>query len=143
VGRFTRTPSPPPSRAVGHVPRGPRAVLRRFFDPAPAAVPAADDARLFALLTGVLAGAPEAQLARQIARLPEIVEDAATAEETHGITAYATEVATTFHAFYRDARVIDETEPDRSAARLALVAATKTTLANALALLGISAPETM
>jgi arginyl-tRNA synthetase len=39
--------------------------------------------------------------------------------------------------------VIDETEPDRSAARLALVAATKTTLANALALLGISAPETM
>jgi arginyl-tRNA synthetase len=107
------------------------------------AVPAADDARLFALLTGVLAGAPEAQLARQIARLPEIVEDAATAEETHGITAYATELATTFHAFYRDARVIDEAEPDRSAGRLALAAATKTTLANALGLLGISAPESM
>ena len=48
-----------------------------------------------------------------------------------------------FHAFYRDARVIDEAEPDRSAARLALVAATKTTLANALGLLGISAPESM
>jgi arginyl-tRNA synthetase len=107
------------------------------------AVPAADDARLSALLTGVLAGAPEAQLARQIARLPEIVEDAATAEETHGITAYATELATTFHAFYRDARVIDEAEPDRSAGRLALAAATKTTLANALGLLGISAPESM
>jgi arginyl-tRNA synthetase len=105
--------------------------------------PAADDARLPALLTGVLAGAPEAQLARQIARLPEIVEDAATAEETHGITAYATELATTFHAFYRDARVIDEAEPDRSAGRLALAAATKTTLANALGLLGISAPESM
>ena len=117
-------------------------ILRKAAD-AGMAAPAADDARLPALLSGVLAGAPEAQLARQIARLPEIVEDAATAEETHGITAYATELATTFHAFYRDARVIDEAEPDRSAGRLALAAATKTTLANALGLLGISAPESM
>ena len=105
--------------------------------------PAADDVRIAGLLAGVLTGAPEALLARQIARLPEVVEDAAESEETHGITAYATELATTFHAFYRDARVIDETEPDRSAGRLALVAAAKTTLAGALALLGISAPETM
>ena len=105
--------------------------------------PGADDARLSALLTGILPGAPEAQLVRQIARLPEVVEDAAASEETHGITAYATELATTFHAFYRDARVIDEAEPDRSAGRLALVAATQTTLANALGLLGISAPESM
>jgi arginyl-tRNA synthetase len=105
--------------------------------------PAADDPRLAGLLTAILPGAPEAQLIRQIARLPEIVEDAAMAEETHGITAYATELATAFHAFYRDARVIDETEPDRSAGRLALIAATKTTLANALGLLGISAPEQM
>ena len=76
-------------------------------------------------------------------RLPDVVEDAAASEETHGITAYATELATTFHAFYRDARVIDPDEPERSAARLALVAAAKTTLANALGLLGISAPEAM
>src|SRR5450830_762619 len=105
--------------------------------------PAADDPRLAGLLAGILGGSPEAQLARQIARLPEVVEDAAESEETHGITAYATELATAFHAFYRDARVIDETEPDRSAGRLALIAAAKTTLANALGLLGISAPEAM
>jgi len=105
--------------------------------------PAADDPRLAGLLAGILAGAPEAGLARQIVRLPEVVEDAAATEETHGITAYATELATTFHAFYRDARVIDEGEPDRSAGRLALVAATRATLANALGLLGISAPEAM
>jgi arginyl-tRNA synthetase len=105
--------------------------------------PAADDPRLAELLAGVLAGAPEAQLARQIVRLPEVVEDAAASEETHGVTTYATELATTFHAFYRDARVVDPDEPDRSAARLALVAAAKTTLANALSLLGISAPESM
>ncbi len=72
-----------------------------------------------------------------------MVEDAAAAEETQGITAFATDLATTFHAFYRDARVIDRAEPERSRARLALVLATKTTLANALGLLGISAPESM
>jgi arginyl-tRNA synthetase len=105
--------------------------------------PAAGDPRLTALLIGVLPGAPEATLARQIARLPEVVEDAAAAEEIHGITAYATELATAFHAFYRDARVIEESEPERSTGRLALIAATKTTLANALGLLGISAPESM
>ena len=66
------------------------------------------------------AGAPEAALARAIARFPEVVEDAVAAEETQGITAYATELATTFHAFYRDARVVDADEPERSAARLAL-----------------------
>jgi arginyl-tRNA synthetase len=117
-------------------------ILRKAAE-AGMAPPAADDPRLGGLLAGVLAGAPEAALIRQIARLPDVVEDAAAAEETHGITAYATDLATTFHAFYRDARVVDESQPDRSAARLALVAATKTTLASALGLLGISAPDSM
>ncbi len=94
-------------------------------------------------VAGLLAGEPEAALARVVARLPEVVEDAVLAEETQGITAYATELATQFHAFYRDARVVDAAEPERSAKRLALATATMTTLANALALLGISAPEAM
>jgi arginyl-tRNA synthetase len=94
-------------------------------------------------VAGSLAGPPEAALARAVVRLPEVVEDAVAAEETHGITAFATELATTFHAFYRDARVIDSAKADQSAARLALAAAAKTTLANALQLLGISAPESM
>jgi arginyl-tRNA synthetase len=94
-------------------------------------------------VTGYLSGAPEAALARAVVRFPEVVEDAVEAEETHGVTAYATELATTFHAFYRDARVVDPEEPDRSAARLALADAARVTLANALALLGISAPDSM
>jgi arginyl-tRNA synthetase len=92
---------------------------------------------------GQLGGGPEAALARAIVRLPEVVEDAARSEETHGVTAYATELATQFHAFYRDARVVDESEPARSAGRLALVWAARVTLANALGLLGITAPEAM
>jgi arginyl-tRNA synthetase len=104
---------------------------------------AANDLAPAAGVEGTLSGAPEAALARVVVRLPEVVEDAAAAQETHGVTAYATELATAFHAFYRDARVVDPTEPDRSRARLALAEATRITLANTLGLLGISAPDEM
>jgi arginyl-tRNA synthetase len=85
----------------------------------------------------------EGRLARVVVRFPEVVEDAAAAQEVHPITTYAIELATAFHAFYRDARVVDPAEPETSARRLALVAAARITLANALDLLGISAPEAM
>jgi len=94
-------------------------------------------------VSGLLAGEPEAALARVVSRLPEVVEDAVLAEETQGVTAYATELATQFHAFYRDARVVDTDNPERSGKRLALILATQATLANALGLLGISAPDQM
>jgi arginyl-tRNA synthetase len=94
-------------------------------------------------VAGTLEAGPEASLARAIVRLPEVVEDAVISEETQGITAYATELATAFHAFYRDARVVDPAEPGRSASRLALAKAAQITLAQTLGLLGISAPESM
>ncbi len=93
---------------------------------------------------GVLDGDEVATgLARMALRLPEVVEDGARDEETHGVTAYAMELATTFHAFYRDRRVVDPDDPDTSAGRLALVGVTQSAIRNALALLGISAPESM
>ena len=82
-------------------------------------------------------------LAREVLRLPEVVEDAAAAQETQAVTAYATELATTFHAYYRDRRVVDPDDVVTSAARLALVDATRLALRNTLALLGISAPDSM
>jgi arginyl-tRNA synthetase len=82
-------------------------------------------------------------LAKEVLRLPEVVEEAARSEEAQGVTAYATELATTFHAFYRDRRVIDTGDPVTSAGRLALVDLTRSVIRNALALLGISAPEAM
>jgi arginyl-tRNA synthetase len=93
--------------------------------------------------SGLLAGGPEGTLARVVARLPEVIEDAAAAQETQGVTTFATELATAFHAFYRDARVVDPDAPELSIQRLALVDATRISLANALGLLGISAPESM
>jgi arginyl-tRNA synthetase len=94
-------------------------------------------------VAGVIGGAAEGLLAREVVRFPEVVEDAASVQEVQGITTYATELATAFHAFYRDARVVDPDEPERSAGRLALAEATRVTLASALALLGISAPDAM
>jgi arginyl-tRNA synthetase len=96
-----------------------------------------------ASVAGTLEDGPEAALARAIVRFPEVVEDAVVGEETQGVTAYAIELATGFHAFYRDARVVDPAEPERSAARLALARAAQITLARTLGLLGISAPESM
>ncbi len=95
-------------------------------------------------LAGTIQGDAVAQgLAREVLRLPEVVEDAAAAEATHGVTAYATELATVFHAYYRDRRVFDPSDPATSAARLALVDAARLALRNTLGLLGISTPEQM
>ena len=82
-------------------------------------------------------------LAKELLRLPDIVLDAAAERETQAITTFATELATKFHAYYRDRRVVDKDDPQTSAARLALVDATRITLARSLGLLGISAPESM
>ncbi len=98
--------------------------------------------------TGSLDGAlADDSISRDLAilalRLPEVVEDAAAAHETQGVTAYATDLATAFHAFYRDRRVVDPDDPGTSASRLALVELVRLSLANALGLLGISAPDSM
>ncbi len=97
-----------------------------------------------ASLVGALDDDPAAvALGIRVLRLPEVIEDSAAAEETQGLTTYATELATTFHAYYRDRRVVDAEDPTTSSARLALVDATRLALANALSLMGISAPESM
>jgi arginyl-tRNA synthetase len=97
-----------------------------------------------ATLEGGLAGDDVALgMAKDLLRLPDIVRDAAHDRETQAITAFATELATKFHAFYRDRRVIDADDPQTSGYRLALIDATRVTLSSALGLLGISAPESM
>ena len=65
------------------------------------------------------------------------------AQQTQGVTAYATDLATTFHAYYRDRRVVDPDDPVTSARRLALADAPRLALRNTLDLLGISAPDSM
>jgi arginyl-tRNA synthetase len=87
----------------------------------------------------------EQALTRRLLAMPEVVADAADRRETHELTHYLLEVAQLFSAFYRDCRVLPD-EPDEiplSRARLALTDAARQVLANALGLLGISAPDAM
>ena len=85
---------------------------------------------------------PERELVRKLAEFPDEVELAAVRREPHRLTRYAHEVASGFHSFYTHCRVLGE-DVGLSAARLALCAATRQVLANALAIMGINAPEEM
>lgn len=84
----------------------------------------------------------ELALIRQMLRLREIVALAAETLSPHPLTYYAQELATAFHGFYRDCRVVGD-DPALTAARLKLVRAAQFTLANTLRLMGMSAPEQM
>ena len=84
----------------------------------------------------------EQALIRHLLDLPDVVATAADRRETHEVPRFAYELASAFSAFYRDCKVLSE-DAELSAARLALVDATRSVLANALGLLGISAPESM
>lgn len=82
----------------------------------------------------------ERKLVMKILRYSELLEDVARDYQVHGLTTYAYELAQTFSAFYRDARVIGS---EREAERLYLVEKARETLGDLLKLLGISAPEKM
>jgi len=85
----------------------------------------------------------EQALIRKMLELPEVVAQAAEQRTPHRLTFYARELASAFHAFYRDCRVVAEEAPQRTRARLMLVRAARLTLAQALGLLGVTAPERM
>ena len=85
---------------------------------------------------------PELTLIRRLVILPEIVERVAVTLEPHHLPYYAQDLATAFHSFYKQCRVVSEDE-GLTKARLKLVGASQTVLAKVLRLMGMSAPEQM
>ncbi|WP_254531497.1 arginine--tRNA ligase [Natrinema gelatinilyticum] len=86
----------------------------------------------------------ERDLLETIARFPAVVDEAADDLEPHQVATYTREFADRFNAFYRECPVLaDDVDPAVREARLALVAASKHTVANALAILGVAAPRSM
>ncbi len=85
------------------------------------------------------------QLVKAMSRYPEAIEAAARLMEPHRITYYLTELASAFHTYYTDKKnkVLDDEQPELSAARLFLVTAVRKVIRNGLSLLGVSAPEKM
>jgi arginyl-tRNA synthetase len=84
----------------------------------------------------------ERALLREIARLPAVVEEAADDLEPHVVATYTRAVAESFNAFYRECPVLSAEDETREA-RLALVDAARTTVANSLWALGVEAPTSM
>ncbi|MDU4704293.1 MAG: arginine--tRNA ligase, partial [Corynebacterium sp.] len=88
----------------------------------------------------------EGELIRTIGEFPAIIKSAADLREPHRIARYAEQLAGVFHRFYDTCQILPKAGEEVSElhrARLGLAEATRQTLANALQLLGVTAPERM
>ena len=85
---------------------------------------------------------PELTLIRKTLLLPEVVEVVVSILEPHHLAYYAQDLATVFHSFYKQCRVVSQDEA-LTKARLKLVEAAKIVLAKTLHLMGMTAPEKM
>jgi len=85
---------------------------------------------------------PELTLMRKMLLLTEIIEIVSQTLEPHHLTYYAQDLATIFHSFYKQCRVVSKNEA-LTKARLKLVEAAKIVLAKTLHLMGMTAPEKM
>jgi arginyl-tRNA synthetase len=85
----------------------------------------------------------ERGLIKKLAALPEEVAEAVDRRGPHRIAAYALELAQEFTAFYRDCRVVGATPESTESFRIALSLCAQRTIARALDLLGVSAPDSM
>ena len=95
--------------------------------------------------TSLLTHEAELSLVRTMLRLPELISMMARNLEPHHLTYYSMDLATEFHNFYQQCRVVssDPEDADITKARLKLADATKTVLARCLTLMGMTAPEVM
>ncbi|SEA70877.1 arginyl-tRNA synthetase [Thalassobacillus cyri] len=85
----------------------------------------------------------EEDLLKRLGEFPQVVGDAADKRTPHRVTQYAFDLASNLHSFYNAEKVLDQEQPERTKARVGLMKAVRTTLANALDLIGVSAPERM
>ena len=87
----------------------------------------------------------EIALMKKLTGFPELLEIVSETLQPHRLANYAIELATSFHLFYQNCRVIssDSSDVDLTLSRLKLTKATEIILAKTLFLMGINAPEKM
>jgi arginyl-tRNA synthetase len=86
----------------------------------------------------------DTELLKKLVTFPEVVAKAAREREPHRVTVFLHELAGVVHGWYHHTRAVGAPEgPDTERARLLLARAGRIVLANALTLLGISAPDRM
>jgi len=101
-----------------------------------------DDAALKAAALSLLTAPTELALMLKLADYPEMLSSAARDLAPHDVAFYLRDLAAAFHSYYAAERFLVD-DPALARARLALLAATRQVLRNALALLGVSAPDQM
>ncbi|OQY78988.1 MAG: arginine--tRNA ligase [Ignavibacteriales bacterium UTCHB1] len=82
-------------------------------------------------------------LIKTLGRFPEIIHECSVNLEPYKLIPYLNEVASGFHSFYHNNRVLDSDNVELSKSRLALCRATKIILSNGFRIIGISAPDKM
>lgn len=92
---------------------------------------------------GLLVHEKEMDLLKHMNEFPSVVADAAKTRLPHKICNYALKLASLFHSFYAECKVLDSEDMALSGERLALLTAAKITLKNALELIGVEAIEKM
>ena len=101
-----------------------------------------DESRLTRADLSLLSAPTEAALMLKLADYPAMLTRAADGLAPHDVAFYLRDLAGAYHSYYAAERVLDQT-PELSLARVALLAATRQVIANALGVLGVSAPEQM
>ncbi|RHW35418.1 arginine--tRNA ligase [Oceanobacillus profundus] len=91
----------------------------------------------------LLTAEKEVDLMKKLGQLPQVVADAAEKHTPHKVTQYVFDLASALHSFYNAEKVLDADHKERTQARIALMKAVRITLANAMTLIGVSAPEKM
>ncbi|MED4473901.1 MULTISPECIES: arginine--tRNA ligase [Bacillaceae] len=92
---------------------------------------------------GLLTAEKEVDLLKKLGEFPQVVAEAAEKQLPHKVTQYVFDLATLLHSFYNAEKVLDQENKERTNARIALMKGVRTTLANGLKLIGVSAPEKM
>ncbi len=90
----------------------------------------------------VLSEADAFSLIHKMLILPEVVEKSALAFEVHRVPHFLHDLVSEFHSYYAKHRVLSEDRP-LSLARLFLLDCVRTTIANGLSIMGVSAPDKM
>ncbi len=93
--------------------------------------------------SGVALHPSEKALVKKLLAFPAEIAEAAERRAPHRVATYALEVAQTFTAFYRDCQVVGAEGEGVEDLRIAVSVAARQTIATALGLLGVTAPETM
>ncbi|WP_042143942.1 arginine--tRNA ligase [Paucisalibacillus sp. EB02] len=93
--------------------------------------------------SSLLTSEKELDLLKKMGEYPQVIVDAADKHAPQKITQYVFDLASLLHSFYNAEKVLDTDNLELTNARIALMKAVRTTIANALKLIGVNAPEKM